>query len=266
MRLDAPGRRSVRITHRNLDRVFLRAYALDLEALVTSSKDYSIFPQGDDARKIVEGQRPDAAWKADLAKTPDYRDHHTYANLPESLAPGLYLVAASAREDFADAGQQDRSASASSSAISSWSSARAAARPASGTAPDRDCPQRYDLRRGGAEILALSGATGRPLAEVTVDLYAFDWRKGHTKIESKKTDASGRVWFAPSARSGSYFLLAQKGPGHRLRRRLPLSPGTNRAPRDTRARSSTPTGRSIGPGRSSSGRSWPIRGGRTSAG
>ena len=46
---------------------------------------------------------------------------------------------------------------------------------------------------------------------MTVDLYAFDWRKGHAKIESKKTDASGRVWFAPSARSGSYFLLARKG-------------------------------------------------------
>ena len=102
MRIDAPGRRSVRITHRNLDRVFLRAYALDLEALVTSSKDYSIFPQGEDARKIVEEQRPAFAWKADLAKTPDYRDHHTYADLPASLAPGLYLVAASAREDFAE--------------------------------------------------------------------------------------------------------------------------------------------------------------------
>src|SRR5512140_1148197 len=42
MRADAPGHRSVRVTHRNLDRVFLRAYALDLDALVRAAKDYSI--------------------------------------------------------------------------------------------------------------------------------------------------------------------------------------------------------------------------------
>ena len=107
MRLDAPGRRSVRVTHRNLDRVFLRAYAVDLEALVRTSKDYSIFPQGEEARRIIEGRRPDAAWQAGLAKTADYRDHQTYADLPATLAPGLYLVAASAREDFTGGGEQD---------------------------------------------------------------------------------------------------------------------------------------------------------------
>ncbi|HDT12884.1 MAG TPA: hypothetical protein ENO03_00855, partial [Candidatus Aminicenantes bacterium] len=101
MRLDAPGRRSVRVTHRNLDRIFLRAYALDAEDLVKSARDYSIFPRGDEARKIAETRRPDAAWTADLAQTSDYRDHATYADLPATLAPGLYLVAASAREDFA---------------------------------------------------------------------------------------------------------------------------------------------------------------------
>ncbi len=195
MRIDAPGRRSVRITHRNLDKVFVRAYALDLEALITSSKDYSIFPQGENARKIVEGKRPEASWPADLAKTPDYRDHHTYTNLPEALAPGLYLVAASAREDFNDAGNKQVGVAVVVGDLV------LVKRSGGGTTSGA----------GGAEIIALSGATGSPLAEVTVDLYAFDWRKGHTKIESKKTDASGRVWFAPTARSGSYFLLARKG-------------------------------------------------------
>ncbi|RPJ00984.1 MAG: hypothetical protein EHM31_06870, partial [Candidatus Aminicenantes bacterium] len=33
----------------------------------------------------------------------------------------------------------------------------------------------------------------------------------HSKIESKLTDADGRVWFAPRSRSGSYFLLAKRG-------------------------------------------------------
>ena len=200
MRLDAAGRRSVRITHRNLDRVFLRAYALDLEGLVKSSKDYSIFPQGEDARKIVERQRAAAAWRSDLAATADFRNHHTYANLPETLAPGLYYVTASAREDFGGTANKMIGLSVVVGDIvlikrEGGGMARAAATEGA----------------GGEEIIALSGATGRPLPEVTVDLYAFDWKNGHTKIGSKSTDAGGRVWFAPSARGGSYFLLARKG-------------------------------------------------------
>jgi len=195
MRLDAAGRRSVRVTHRNLDRVFLRAYALDLEALVKSSKDYSIFPQGRDAQKIVEERRANAAWTVDLAKTSDFRDHHTYANLPETLVPGLYLVATSAREDFA--GTENKTIGLSV------------------VVGDLVLVKRQGGGKsnaaGGEEVLALSGSTGRPLPEVPVDLYAFDWRKGHSKIESKLTDADGRVWFAPRSRGGAYFLLAKRG-------------------------------------------------------
>ena len=196
MRLDAPGRRrSVRLIHRNLDRVFLRAYTVDLEALVRTSKDYSIFPQGEEARRIIEGRRPDAAWQAGLAKTADYRDHQTYADLPATLAPGLYLVAASAREDFT--GGANKTVGLSVVVGDLVLVKREGGGPISAA--------------GGEEISALSGATGRPLAGVAVDLYAFDWRKGHTKVGSKTTDAGGRVWFAPTARGGSYFLLARKG-------------------------------------------------------
>jgi uncharacterized protein YfaS (alpha-2-macroglobulin family) len=200
MRLDAPGRRSVRITHRNLGQIFLRAYALDLETLVKTAKDYSIFPQGNEAIRIVEGRRPEAAWKVDLPKSPDYRDHRTYTNLPEGLAPGLYLVAVSAREDFA--GSQNRTVGLSVI----LGDLVMVKRPGGGTARAGTAEA-----GGGEEVLVLSGGTGRPIPGVTVDLYAFDWRKGHTKVESRTTDATGRVWFAPRSEGRSYFLLAKKG-------------------------------------------------------
>jgi hypothetical protein len=229
MRVDAAGRRSIRVTHKNIDRVFLRAYALDLEALIKSSKDYSIFPQGDEAQKIVEARSPAAAWPADLARTPDYRDHRTYATLPETLAPGLYLIAASAREDFA---RKDNKAIGLSVVVSDLvlikregggqapvgTARNNAATSTGGTARNNTATSAGGTVRmgttdveGGEEVLVLSGATGRPLTEVTVDLYAFDWRRGHTKVESKTTDASGRVWFSPSGRGDAYFLLARKG-------------------------------------------------------
>ena len=200
MRVDAAGRRSVRITHCNLDRVFLRAYALDIEALIKTSKDYSIFPQGDDSRKIVEGRRPDAAWTVDLPPTPDYDDHQTYTSVPESLAPGMYLVALSARVDFAAVNNKTVGLSVIvGDLVMVKRQGGGAARV--GTAE----------LSGGMEVLILSGGTGRPVPGATVDLYASDWRKGHAKVESKTTDAQGRVWFAPHEREGSFFLFAKKG-------------------------------------------------------
>ncbi|HSA96949.1 MAG TPA: MG2 domain-containing protein, partial [Acidobacteriota bacterium] len=193
-RVDATGRRSVRVTHRNLDRVFLRAYALNAEALIESSKDYSIFPQGEEARLFVEGQRPSAAWRADLPKTADYRDHHTFASLPDSLAPGLYIVAASAREDFR--GDANKSLGLTV-IVGDLVMIKRHGGGESGTG-------------GGAEVVVLAGATGRPVTGATVDLYKFDWREGHSKIESKTTGADGRTSFAPRQGSGPYFLLARK--------------------------------------------------------
>ncbi len=213
MRLDAAARRSVEVTHRNLDRVFLRAYALDLEALITSSKDYSIFPQGDEAEKIVAGRKPAATWTVALPKTADYRDHRSYSDLPAALAPGLYLLAASAKEDFSGPGNKTVGLSVIVGDLvllkRQGGGAAPAPAPAPALAPAGAGP--LPATGGGEEVIALSGATGRPLPEVTVDLYAFDWHKGHSKVDSKKTDAAGRVWFAPSARSGSYFLLARNG-------------------------------------------------------
>ncbi|HUU31209.1 MAG TPA: alpha-2-macroglobulin family protein, partial [Phycisphaerae bacterium] len=200
MRADAAGRRSVRLTHRNLDRVFLRAYALDIDALVKTARDYNLLPQGDEARKIAESRRPDAAWAVDLPTTPDFRDHRTFTSLPPSLEPGLYLVATSAREDFAATTNRTIGLSVIVGDLVMI------ARDGGGRAR----VQNADIA-GGKEVLVLSGATGRPLSGVTVDLYAFDWQKGHARVESKTTDAQGRVWFAPRERSGPYFLLAKKG-------------------------------------------------------
>jgi uncharacterized protein YfaS (alpha-2-macroglobulin family) len=200
MRVDAAGRRSVRITHRNLDRVFLRAYTLDLEALIKAARDNYIFPQGDASRKIVEGRRPEAVWEVELPRPSDFRDHRTFTTLPDGLKPGLYLVAISAREDFAS---RENKSIGLSVIVGDLVMVK---RSGGGTARIANAPV-----VGGEEVLILSGETGRPMAGVTVDIYAFDWKKGHTRIETKTTDAQGRVWFAPRELPGPYFIFAKKG-------------------------------------------------------
>ncbi len=191
MAADAPGRRSVRFTHRNLASLYLRAYPVDLADRIRTSKDYNLFPQWDEARDILEKGRPAASWKRDLPATPDFRDHRSFADLPSGLAPGLYLVAASAREDFA---RNLNSIRALSVVVGDLVMLRRAS------------------DEGGMDAIVLSGGSGRPVAGASVDLYAFDWQKGHTRLETKATDAEGRVHFAPRVeRQGPYFLLASKG-------------------------------------------------------
>ncbi len=190
MRTDAPGRRSIRVTHRNVDIVFLRAYRLDLIELIRTSKDYNILPEWREAEAIVEKQTPASVWKAALPPTPDYRDHRTYANLPADLAPGLYLVAVSAREDFARTKNQIH---ALSTIIS-----------------DLVILKRSD-RAGGEEVLVLSGETGQPATGAGVDLYVYDWQKGHRVVETQTVDPQGFARFARRERSSAFFLLAKKG-------------------------------------------------------
>ena len=261
MRLDAAGRRSVRITHRNLDRVLLRAYALDLEAEIKAAQDYNLFPQGDEAREIVAKRKPDAAWKADLPKTPDYRDHRTYANLPESLAPGLYLVVASVREDFREDGQQGRRGR------------RHRRRPRPGQAPGRrrrpyrDCP-RSKRRRAPAR----RSRSPHPLRR-----HRPSRRRGHgrplrlqlaqrPRQDRDEGDRRRRPGLVRPARPRRLVLPpGQEGPGHRHRRRRLLPRQERPSPGKRGPRSSTPTARSTAPARRSTGRSWPTRAARTSA-
>jgi uncharacterized protein YfaS (alpha-2-macroglobulin family) len=190
MRNDAPGRRSVRVTHRNLSRVFFRAYSVDLVAAIKSSKDYNFLPGWKETQAALENQKPTASWKVDLPPAPDYRDHKTYAELPAGLAPGFYIVAVSAREDFA---RKQNHILALNVLITDL------------VILDRGAAD------GGNEVLLLSGESGRPIPGVSVDLYAYDWVKGHHVVETRPTDAQGRVRFPSRPEGGAYFLLARRG-------------------------------------------------------
>ena len=190
MLTDAPGKRSIRVTHRNLDRLFFRAYPVDLMERIRTSKDYNLFPEWQEAQAVLEKARPAAAWKSDLPATPDYKDHKTYFDLPPGLAAGTYLIFASAREDFV---RKKNLIEAHPVMVA-----------------DIVVLKRGGASQGGVEALVLSGETGVPVAEAKVDLYAFDWQRGHTLIESRMTDAEGRAPFASRRRSGPFFLLARK--------------------------------------------------------
>jgi alpha-2-macroglobulin len=97
---DAPGRRSLQVTHWNLPRLFFRAYLLDVRRRLERGEEVK-----PDTASVVAASRPVASWTTELPATPDYRQHQTYVT-PPLAAAGVYLVVASVRKDFAAPGNR----------------------------------------------------------------------------------------------------------------------------------------------------------------
>jgi uncharacterized protein YfaS (alpha-2-macroglobulin family) len=187
MALDAVQRRSIRVTHRNLEALHFRAYAFDLEQAVRGAKDYNLLPGYREVPEWIDGRQPVAAWTAELPATPDFRDHASYSTPPMTI-PGAYLVVVSARRDF------DREANQMSAF----------------NLVVGDLVLLSSQAGGGWEVSARSGGSGLPLADAEVSLYRADWQRGHRLVDQKRTGIDGLARFANfGQRPDQYFLLAR---------------------------------------------------------
>jgi uncharacterized protein YfaS (alpha-2-macroglobulin family) len=189
MRDDAPARRSIKVEHKNLPRLYFRAYPVDLAARLKEWRR-GPFPQGEELLALVQRAAPAARWQTDLPATPDFESHTTWVT-PPFAKPGSYVVVASAREDFST--RANRLLSVGLTVGDLVLLAR----------PGR--PQETDL-------VVLSGATGEPRPGVAVDLYRVDWSSGGSRHEAAATSgADGTVHFPAPAEPGAFFALAQSG-------------------------------------------------------
>lgn len=187
MRVDGPGKRSLAVRHRNVERLHLRAYAVDLERHVTASRDYNLLPADREIQELVAAATPVAEWSADLPATPDYREHRTYLT-PPLEEPGLYVVVASVRPDF----RRDGNHMMGLHFIVS----------------DLVLVTRPGERR--LDVTVRSGASGRPVPGAEVSLYRFDYRGGHRRAGSRRTGPLGGASFDAAPRE-RFFLVARKG-------------------------------------------------------
>ncbi len=189
MAADGAGRRSIEVTHRNLPALHFRAYAVDLEKRLGEAKDYNLLPQGPELDRLVARERPAAAWDAPLPPTTDYRSHRTFVT-PPALGRGLHVVVASADPGFAP-----------------------------GKGPLRAVGMiETDLvllvrqtEDGGLEARAVSGSSGRPVPGADVQLWRYDWQKGHRRIAQAAARPDGLAGFAPSGERNGVFLFARHG-------------------------------------------------------
>jgi len=180
MNADGPDRKSLEVTHRNVATLDFAAYRLELDRVISDAKDYSLFPSPSEINALTNGKTPVARWTVNLPATPDFKDLQT-AVTSTLKERGLYLVTASGPDG------------------------------ALAAAPLFITDLMLVLEQGaGGELTVVHGDTGRPLAGVTVQLYRYDWQKGHQRIAEKTSQADGRVKLPVEPRGG-YFAVARKG-------------------------------------------------------
>ncbi|MCC2655723.1 MAG: hypothetical protein K0Q76_831 [Panacagrimonas sp.] len=192
MAADGPKRRSIEVTHRNLDTLHFRAYPVDLLKSLAGSRDYQLLPNDEQMRKLVQSAAvPAKAWTATLAPTPDHRLHRTFVTPPLD-APGLYLIVASTQADFGSVG---------------------GARALGVYLIVGDLALVVRPRGGGVEVSSVSGETGAALAGVEVMLWRFDWQEGHQRIATATTGADGLVSFPHVAgrERAQHLIVARQG-------------------------------------------------------
>ena len=197
MAADAPRRRSLQVRHKNLETLYFRAYKLNLDERLRL-RGRSLWPEWQEGDELLRG-RPDAAWSGALPATPDYREHVTYVEPP--LGPGVWVVAASARDTFGDADNQRVFVPMVIGDLV-LASRSAAGEP--------------------FEFETLSGASGAPAAGAAVTLYRYDWQSGAREIARATSNARGAVRLAAKIEPyHPYFAVARLGEERALLENVP---------------------------------------------
>lgn len=187
MAQDAPDRRSVGVQHKNLERLYFRAYRFNLAQVATDGDDYNLLPSGRAVRDWIDTRNPIAEWTVDLPATPDFKQHRTWIT-PPIKGKGSYVIAATPDAGF------DRDAAPMRVVYLTLS----------------DLVVLQHTEGGSVHVQAVSGATGAPIPGATIQLYRNNWRTGHTLVKTARTDAQGEARLRGS-RHQSHFIIASKG-------------------------------------------------------
>ncbi len=185
---DNPQKKSILLLHKNLGKIYFRAYAYNLQRYIESSNDYHFFPTWDELNKTMRNLVPAQEWEVPLPPTPDYRMHKTFV-IPPMSKPGAYLVTASARPGFPESNNKLLGLHTIVGNLVLVTRQEA----------------------GAVQVTLLDGAEGKPVRGVEVILYQQNWRNPHKAVETQISDDKGVVRFERTDQENGYLLFAKKG-------------------------------------------------------
>ena len=193
MATDGLKRRSIQISHKNLETLYFRAFRRNLKDRISMARDYNLLPNNREMRAILASKKPDVTWMAKLPRTPDYANHQTYV-FPPLKKKGMYLIIASANKSFSETNNRVLGVNFIASDLALLS---------------------RRMNNGDLDVSVRSGASGSPVAGARVHLYRYQWGRGkrHHKVDTRRSRADGSVLFKAlkDRRHHSHFLVAEKG-------------------------------------------------------
>ncbi|WP_022954203.1 alpha-2-macroglobulin family protein [Leucothrix mucor] len=171
MQNDGLGKRSIELTHSNLDVVYFRAWKLDADQVIKRSR----YNNPNELRGLLDSQTPaDATWQSGLPATTNYRPHKTFIT-PEITQHGYWLVAASNTPDF--------SLTLEESLISSVEVNLS------------NLVAEVKLNKGDVQLAAYLGETGQLLPGATVEVWQNQNSDPSIKVLETKTGNDGLANF-----------------------------------------------------------------------
>ena len=162
---------SIRVTYRNLTKVYLRLVHEDWLARVKSGKYRGQLLDWNELQALTQ-RKPDLAWSADLPATEDYQERVEDLPAPKDLKPGFYYLLASYDPGFG----------ASNNVVSYtdvWVSKLALI-------------VRQQANDGHFGGFVLDAASGEPIEGAAVQDYAWDWNGAVTTGGKARTDRNGQ--------------------------------------------------------------------------
>ena len=198
MKLDQADKRSFQLSHKNIKKVFLRAWPIDIyKEIKVNNQEANIV--SDERQEQLLKKKPEFAWTVELPDTPDFRMHKTYISPPaKALKQGAWVITASASSDFKLTGNTMRST------FHVVSDLVLLKRSENTTSANTNKSRKISA-------FVVSGSSGQPIPGVAVELFKYDWQSGHKLINTATTDTKGEVVFEnPPQNGGALFMIASR--------------------------------------------------------
>lgn len=175
----------IKVTFKNTDKAYFRLYARDEDDLFQKETYSPDEIRWDDYAKIF-AKSYSAEWSADLDPGKEYKTSEAWVDMP-SVAPGLYFLGASVKQDFS----QNANCLLVTPVIIS------------------KLGMTLRKRRGQTEVFVVNNVSGSPMSGVRVKGYTHEYNKGWRQLLSGTTDNDGRASFG-STSGGGFFIANHK--------------------------------------------------------
>lgn len=192
MQSDSVRKRSLLVDHKNLTKLYFRAYPVDLKQRLKQAHP-NVLPSEREFRQLLNsGVHPTVSWTVDLPQTADLQMHQTYVTPPLEQR-GLYLIAASADPEFRKENNQVLVVPLIISDLVILTRLPADA-------------------QHGLQVAVIDAKRGAPIEGAQVGLLRIEYNQKPQLRDSQTTDGQGAVLFKGQMQDyGGYAVYAELG-------------------------------------------------------